>query len=160
MGVVQIFTKRAAEGIAECERALALDRNLATAHAWIGLGKCNLGRAEETEAHIMEAFRLSPRDNKASSWMNTAGVAQSYLGADEAAVHWFKRSTETNRNIAPFVHFFLGRRWPISGASRTHGPRRWRGLPSTPISAWPNSTSVRRPTIRPASSSGSGSPMA
>lgn len=107
MGVVQIFTKRAAQGIAECERALALDRNLATAHAWIGLGKCNLGRAEETEAHIMEAFRLSPRDSKASSWMNTAGVAQSYLGADEAAVHWFKRSIETNRNIAPFVHFFL-----------------------------------------------------
>jgi tetratricopeptide (TPR) repeat protein len=107
MGVVQIFTKRAAQGIAECERALALDRNLATAHAWIGLGKCNLGRAEESEAHIMEAFRLSPRDNKASSWMNTAGVAQSYLGADEAAVHWFKRSIETNRNIAPFVHFYL-----------------------------------------------------
>ncbi|MEH2556737.1 TolB-like protein [Bradyrhizobium algeriense] len=107
MGVVQIFTKRAAQGIAECERALALDRNLATAHAWIGLGKCNLGRAEETEAHIMEAFRLSPRDNKASSWMNTAGVAQSYLGADETAVHWFKRSIETNRNIAPFVHFYL-----------------------------------------------------
>ncbi|MEH2500420.1 TolB-like protein/Tfp pilus assembly protein PilF [Bradyrhizobium sp. AZCC 1678] len=107
MGVVQIFTKRAAQGIAECERALALDRNLATSHAWIGLGKCNLGRAEETEAHIMEAFRLSPRDNKASSWMNTAGVAQSYLGADGAAVHWFKRSIEINRNIAPFVHFYL-----------------------------------------------------
>ena len=71
------------------------------------LCKCNLGRAEETEAHIMEAFRLSPRDNKASSWMNTAGVAQSYLGADEAAVHWFKRSIETNRNVAPFVHFYL-----------------------------------------------------
>ncbi|WP_338014055.1 hypothetical protein [Bradyrhizobium canariense] len=107
MGVVQIFTNRAAQGIAECERALVLDRNLATAHAWIGLGKCNLGRAEETEAHVMEAFRLSPRDNKASSWMNTAGVAQSYLGADEAAVRWFKRSIETNRNIALFVHFYL-----------------------------------------------------
>lgn len=107
MGAVQIFTKRAAQGIAECEQALLLDRNLATAHAWIGLGKCNLGRAEETEGHIMEAFRLSPRDNKASSWMNTAGVAQSYLGADEAAMHWFRRSIETNRNIAPFVHFFL-----------------------------------------------------
>jgi TolB-like protein len=29
LGVVDIFTKRAAEGIAECEHALALDRNLA-----------------------------------------------------------------------------------------------------------------------------------
>ncbi|WP_407151664.1 winged helix-turn-helix domain-containing protein [Bradyrhizobium sp. ORS 86] len=107
MGVVQIFTKRAAQGIAECERSLALDRNLATAYAWIGLGKCNLGCAEETEAYVMEAFRLSPRDNRAFSWMNTAGVAQSYLGADEAAVHWFKRSIEANRNIAPFVNFYL-----------------------------------------------------
>lgn len=107
MGVVLIFTKRAAHGIAECERALMLDPNLATAHAWIGLGKYNLGRAEETETHIMEAFRLSPRDNKASSWMNTAGVAQSYLGNDDAAVGWFKRSIEANRNIAPFVHFYL-----------------------------------------------------
>ena len=106
-GVVQIFTKHAAEGIAECERALALDRNLATAYAWIGLGKCYLGRAEETEACIMEAFRLSPRDNRAFTWTNTAGVAQSYLAADEAAAYWFKRSIETNRNVAPFVHFYL-----------------------------------------------------
>ena len=106
MGVVQIFTKRAAQGIAECERALALDRNLATAYAWIGLGKCYLGRAEETEAYVMNAFRLSPRDNRAFSWMNTAGAAQSYLAADEAAACWYRRSIETNRNVAPFVHFF------------------------------------------------------
>ncbi len=107
LGVVQIFTKRAAQGIAACERALALDRNLASAYAWIGLGKCYLGRAEETEAHVIEAFRLSPRDNRAFSWMNTAGVAQSYLAADEAAACWFKRSIETNRNVAAFVHFYL-----------------------------------------------------
>jgi TolB-like protein len=107
VGVVQIFTKRAAQGIAECKHALVLDRNLASAHAWIGLGKCNLGRAEEAEAHVMEAFRLSPRDNRAFSWMNIAGVAQSYLAADEAAVCWFRRSIETNRNVAPFVYFCL-----------------------------------------------------
>ena len=107
VGVAQIFTKRAAQGIAECERALVLDRNLASAHAWIGLGKCFLGRAEEAEAHVMEAFRLSPRDNRAFSWLNIAGVAQSYLAADEAAVGWFRRSIETNRNVAPFVYFFL-----------------------------------------------------
>jgi len=39
LGLVQIVTNRAAQGIAECERALALDRNLAHAHAFIGLGK-------------------------------------------------------------------------------------------------------------------------
>jgi TolB-like protein len=107
LGVVQIFTKRAAQGIAECERALALDRNLATAYAWIGLGKCYLGRAEEADDYIMRAFRLSPRDNRAFTWMINAGVAQSYLAADEPAVYWFKRAIETNPNVAAFVHVYL-----------------------------------------------------
>ena len=62
LGYVYMFTKRAAEGIAECEHALGLDRNLAHAHSLIGLGKIFIGRAEETEAHIAEALRLSPRD--------------------------------------------------------------------------------------------------
>jgi TolB-like protein/Flp pilus assembly protein TadD len=107
LGVVQIFTKRAAQGIAECERALALDRNLATAHAWIGLGKCYLGQPEETEAYVMQAFRLSPRDNRAFTWMVNAGVAHSYLAADKSAVYWFKRAIETNPNVAAFVHIYL-----------------------------------------------------
>jgi TolB-like protein len=44
LGGVQIWTNRATQGIAECERALALDRNLAAAHAVIGLAKIYLGR--------------------------------------------------------------------------------------------------------------------
>ena len=80
-GIVEIFTKRAAEGIAECEHALALDRNLANAHASIGFGKIFIGRAEETEAHIVEALRLSPRDTTAYVWMNNAGLAKLHLGS-------------------------------------------------------------------------------
>ena len=34
LGFVDIYTKRAAQGIAECEHALELDRNLANAHAY------------------------------------------------------------------------------------------------------------------------------
>ena len=52
------------EGIARCEHALELDRNLAQAHALIGYGKLFVGRAEETEPHIAEALRLSPRDRQ------------------------------------------------------------------------------------------------
>ena len=52
LGAVLIFTNRAAEGIAKCEHALALDRNLALAHSMIGLAKLFTGRAEETESHI------------------------------------------------------------------------------------------------------------
>ena len=77
-GVVQIFTNRAIRGIAECEQALELDRNLAQAHGWIGLDKCFSGRAGETEDHnIQEAFRLSPRDSRTFERMAQLGVAKS-----------------------------------------------------------------------------------
>jgi Flp pilus assembly protein TadD len=74
LGRIQVHTNRAAQGIAECERALALDRNLAGAHAVIGIAKYRLARAEETEAHINEALRLSPRDTIANMWMAVCGA--------------------------------------------------------------------------------------
>jgi TolB-like protein/class 3 adenylate cyclase len=98
LGFVEIWTKRAAEGIAECEHALALDRNLAAAHSIIGLGKIFIGRAEETEAHVAEALRLSPRDTMAYIWMTNAGNAKNNLGSYERAVAWFRRAIEANRN--------------------------------------------------------------
>ena len=45
LGMVLGFTNRAAQGIAEYERALALDRNIAGAHALIGQNKLFIGRA-------------------------------------------------------------------------------------------------------------------
>jgi len=101
LGFVEIFTKRAAEGIAECEHALALDRNLAGAHHFIGLGKICIGHAEETEAHILEALRLSPRDTTAYTWMSNAGLAKLHLGSYEQAVAWCRRAIEANRNYPP-----------------------------------------------------------
>ena len=68
------------EGIAECEHALALDRNLAQPMPLSDWARFYVGRAEETEAHIVEALRLSPRDTLAYLWMNHAGVAKNHLG--------------------------------------------------------------------------------
>ena len=106
LGYVDILTKRAAEGIAECEHALTLDRNLAEAHSFVGLGKFFVGRAEETEA-IAEAPRLSPRDTLAYRWMAIAGIAENLLGSWEQAVAWFRRSIEANRNIYAIAYFHL-----------------------------------------------------
>jgi TolB-like protein/class 3 adenylate cyclase len=106
LGNVQIFTNRPLQGIAQCERALALDRNLAMAHSYIGHAKIGIGRSEETEAHVAEALRLSPRDTTAYVWMAGAGAAKLYLGADEAAVGWLRRAIENNRNQA-VAHFWL-----------------------------------------------------
>jgi tetratricopeptide (TPR) repeat protein len=85
---------------------LALDRNLAAAHATIGLAKLFIGRSEETEAHVREALRLSPRDTFAFSWIATVGVAKLYLGDDEEAVAWLRRAIEINRNL-PNAYFYL-----------------------------------------------------
>jgi TolB-like protein len=101
LGFVDILTKRAAEGIAECEHALQLDRNLAPAHFSIGLAKVFIGRAEETEAHIAEAVRLSPRDTGGYIWMTTAGSAKLHLRSYEEAVGLFRRAIEANRNNPP-----------------------------------------------------------
>jgi tetratricopeptide (TPR) repeat protein len=114
LAIVQMFTNRAAQGIAECERALALDRNLATAHAFIGLAKYALGHAEETEAHILEALRISPRDILAYQWMMFAGYAKMLLNSDVDAVAWFRRCLEANRNI-PIAHFLLAATFALLG---------------------------------------------
>jgi tetratricopeptide (TPR) repeat protein len=106
LGLVQMFTKRVAQGIAECEQALALDRNLAGAHALIGIAKVFLGRGAETETHINEAFRLSPRDSIAYRWMLWVGVAKRQFNADAEALVWLRRSLDANRN-ASYAYFHL-----------------------------------------------------
>jgi TolB-like protein/Flp pilus assembly protein TadD len=106
LGSVYVFTNRAAQGIAECEQALALDRNLAVAHGIIGLGRAFMGHAAETEGHIREAFRLSPRDIFSFRWMQIVGWCKFQLGADAEAVSWLRRSIEANRNY-PLAHFQL-----------------------------------------------------
>jgi TolB-like protein len=105
LGIVQIHTNRAAQGIRECERALELNRNLVNAHGHIGHAMTVLGRAEETEAHIQKALRLSPRDVHAYLWCMFAGAASLNLNRDDEAVDWLRRSIEINRNFA--ISYFL-----------------------------------------------------
>ena len=106
LGIVQLSTNRAAQGISECERALALNRNLADAHGAIGVAKIFIGRSEETEAHIQEALRLSPRDDSVYRWMHYVGVAKLLLSSEAEAVVWLRRCLEANRNY-PIAHFHL-----------------------------------------------------
>jgi tetratricopeptide (TPR) repeat protein len=106
LGFVRMLSNRAAQGIAECERALAIDRNLAVAHAWIGLAKLFAGPNEVTEGHVLEALRIGLRDIRACGWMHFVGAAKLYSGRDEEAVAWLNRSIERNPNTS-HPHFFL-----------------------------------------------------
>ena len=94
LGDTLICSCRAAQGVAECERALALDRNLAEAHALIGWAKYIMGRGAETEIHVSEAFRLSPRDILSFQWSMMVGFAKLQVGEDAEALGWFRRSIE------------------------------------------------------------------
>ncbi|HZZ61263.1 MAG TPA: adenylate/guanylate cyclase domain-containing protein [Roseiarcus sp.] len=106
LGVLLMNSGRAGLGVVECERALALDRNLATAHAWIGMGKYYSGRPEETEGHILQALRISPRDAYASAWMVFAAFAKFGEGKDEEAAQWASRSIDASPDFMT-SHFVL-----------------------------------------------------
>jgi tetratricopeptide (TPR) repeat protein len=106
IGAVQIYTNRASQGAAECERALVLDRNLALAHGFIGLAKIMCGRPEETELHLRGALRLSPSDIRLQLWKHLLGVGKLHLGGDEEAAAHFRRSIEIDRNTN-ITHFYL-----------------------------------------------------
>jgi tetratricopeptide (TPR) repeat protein len=115
LGTAQIHTNRATQGIAEFERALALDRNFAFAHGQIGAAKHFVGRPAETEAHINEAFRLSPRDIFAFNWLMLMGFAKLQLTFDAEAVRYFLRSIEANRNYS-IAHFGLAAALSLLGS--------------------------------------------
>jgi TolB-like protein/Tfp pilus assembly protein PilF len=106
LGVAQIFTNRAAHGIQEFERALAIDRNLVAAHAYIGMAKNFVGRGDEAAAHIEDALRLSPRDSAVYLWRTFNGSVKIFLAKDEEAIGELRRAIEANRNYA-VAHLLL-----------------------------------------------------
>jgi hypothetical protein len=104
-GAVCAVTRRVDRGVSECERALAIDRNGVWAHVWIGMAKYLLGRNDETEGHILEALRLSPRDRDAGGWFGIVGFAKLGAGRDEEAIRWFRRAIKANPNLG--MSYFL-----------------------------------------------------
>ena len=59
---------------------------------------------EETEAHVMEALRLSPRDSGAYIWFDFLCIANMLLGQDAGGRPWGRRAVEINRGY-PMAHF-------------------------------------------------------
>ncbi len=131
LGLILLFSRRADQAIAELEQALAFDPNLAFGHAQIGLTKSLLGRAEETEGHVMEAMRLSPRDVGAYIWCNFIAIAKLLLGQHAAALPWSRRSVETNRNY-PIAHFHYAAALALCGRTAEAGLEVKAGLALAP----------------------------
>ena len=90
----------------ELEQALTIDPNFARARAFFGLAHVYVGRAEETEGHVVEALRLSPRDPLIHLWLMFAGFAKTLLGKWEEALLWLRKSIDANPNN-PWSNFYL-----------------------------------------------------
>ena len=106
LSFVKINSNRAAQGMADAERALALNWNLPRALMAMGLAKLMVGRAEETEGYLQEALNLSPRNPLAFNWMFIGGMAKIHLGAYEEAARWLSQSVGANPNY-PAAHILL-----------------------------------------------------
>jgi TolB-like protein/tetratricopeptide (TPR) repeat protein len=98
----------------ELEFAVTLDRNLAWAHADAGFMKVLLGRAEEAEADLANAIRLSPRDPGLDRWYGLLGIADLYLGRLESALDRLRKSVEINPDVA-LTQFFLAAASALNG---------------------------------------------
>jgi tetratricopeptide (TPR) repeat protein len=88
------------QALRELEVAIGLDRNYANAHAFAGITKVFLGCAEETEAHVAEAMRLSPRDPMLAIWHLFVGGANLHLNRIDRALQELQRSVDINPNDA------------------------------------------------------------
>ena len=104
LGLIFLFSRRAEPAIAELEQALAFDPNHVFAHAQIGLAKAVLGRAEETERHVMEE-----------------------LGREEEALAWGRRSIEANRTN-PMARFHYAAALALCGRTEEAGLEPKEGL--------------------------------
>ena len=111
----------------ELELAITLDRNLASAHAEAGFMKVLLGRAEEAEADLTNAIRLSPRDPALDRWYGLLGIANLFLGRLEPALDGLRKSVEMNPHVSLF-QFFLAAASALSGRANEAQDARDAGL--------------------------------
>jgi tetratricopeptide (TPR) repeat protein len=160
LGFVDIYTERAAQGIAECEHALALDRNLAQAHSYIGLGKILLvglrkpNRTLLTPCSSAHAIRL-PTSGRASRAQRSGTSA--FGRKQSRGVGGRSKPTEIFRNrISSWVPRLqclaeLTRRVPRSGqGSPSPAPAPTLSQRAVIRNIWPERNAFSKASARPA----------
>ena len=110
-----LYAMRAPErALREFNFAISLDGNLAIAHAYVGVMKFLLGRAQETRTHVEKAMRLSPRDPFLFQWHFFIGLADAYLGRVVRGIESLRKTVEINPNWG-HSHFMLAGALALAG---------------------------------------------
>jgi TolB-like protein/Flp pilus assembly protein TadD len=98
LAFVSFFQKDHDAAIELCERALAINPNLAIAEAVLGGIYCWTGNYDETIKHVKRSERLSPRDPVHSLWAISQATAEFCEGRYEIAADLAKKVTESFPN--------------------------------------------------------------
>ena len=105
LGYVLAWERRAEDAIAEYQKALALNPNLAIAHWLLALAFCYLGRGEEALAHGDQAERLSPRDllarGNAGVSNNVRAIACFITGRYREGIGFARKAIIESPNLTP-----------------------------------------------------------
>jgi tetratricopeptide (TPR) repeat protein len=83
--------------LATYDRAIALDRNLTTAHVGRARHLIVAGRAADAVASVERAIRLSPRDPDLYLWYYVVCHAHTHLARDAATIEWCLKSIGTGK---------------------------------------------------------------
>jgi adenylate cyclase len=89
--------KRFDAALATYDRAIALDRNLTTAHIGRARHLIVAGRAADAVAPAERAIRLSPRDPDLYLWYYVVCHAHTHLARDAATIEWCLKSIATGK---------------------------------------------------------------
>ena len=84
------------KGIAETEKAVALNPNSATAHFFLGKTLFFAGRSEESIPEYKKAIRLDPITPSAVPW--SIGLSYAYIGQYEEAIKWCEKAVRQEPN--------------------------------------------------------------
>ncbi len=104
LGWLYAMARQHDKAIAECQQAVDLDPNSASAHAWYGMVLNSTGRFEEAVHEFEQAVRLDPFS---PSWvLRSFGSAYSNTGRYEEAIATFKKAVQKAPNDL-LSHLFL-----------------------------------------------------
>jgi TolB-like protein len=87
--------------------ALAMNRGLASPHAFSGYNRALLGNAGETLPAIERAMRLDLTDRRHSIWLFFGGFAELLVGQTEAAIALLQKSLERNATYGSAQLFMM-----------------------------------------------------
>ena len=123
--------------IGEYREAIANDRNLATAWAWIGGAEIRAGRAEEAFAPLQTVIRLSPRDPLLNIWYFYLCHAYTHLAQDEAAIEWCNLSVAVKPFWLSYVDLASAYAWTGRVAEARDAAAKLRELmPGYTVTRW------------------------